>query len=192
MELDTTLERGKRDLFLRAGAGLGLPAAGLVYWLVLGAAGYAVGPKTWGLVACVGSGLIFPLGILLGRLLGSDVLVKGPLAALAPRAVLAINLLWPLHIALYFGAIEFLPLSLAIGMGLHWPIIGWMYGSAACARHALIRVPLVSAIWFLLPAQRYTLLAFAVAAVYLVSILQMRRELANARRTPPEAAYAAG
>lgn len=172
-----SLDQAKTDLMCRAGAGLSLPVAGMLFWLALGAAGYFLSPKAWGLAACFGSGLIFPLGLLLSKPFASNLLIKDPLSTLALRAVLAINLLWPLHLAVYFADPQLLPLSLAIGMGLHWPIVGWMYGSTACFRHAFIRVGAVSAVWFLYPAGRFTVLPFVLAAAYLITVLQLRQEL---------------
>ncbi|MBF6025226.1 DUF7010 family protein [Lysobacter niastensis] len=186
MTMDS-LDQAKTDLLRAAGAGISLPAAGMLFWLALGTAGYLLDPKAWGLVACFGSGLIFPLGLLLSKPLGSNLFVKDrPLSSLALRAVVSINLLWPLHFAVYFADPQLLPLSLAIGMGLHWPIIGWMYGSNACFQHAFLRVGAASAVWFLYPEGRFTVLPFAVAAAYLVTIVQLKRELAAAQR-PGEA-----
>lgn len=181
MEFAQQLERARRAFFVRAGGGVGLPAAGLLYWAALAVAGMVLTTKAWGAVACIGSGLIYPLGLLLARPTRSNVAIKDdPLSPLALRGIVAINLLWPLHFAIWFTAPQLLPLSLAIGMALHWPIIGWMYDCRACLAHALMRVPLVSAIWFLLPGYRLTLLPLAVALVYAVTIVQIRRELGAA------------
>jgi hypothetical protein len=179
--MSASLAQSKTALMRSTGAGLSLPVAGLIYWLALGVAGFYLSPRTWGIAACIGSGLIFPLGMLLSKPFATNLFVKDqPLNSLAPMAVLSINLLWPLHLAIFFTAPQLLPLSLAIGMGLHWPIIGWMYGSRACLQHALMRVAAVSVVWFLFPAFRFTVLPMVVAAAYLVTIVQLRRELKSA------------
>ena len=36
------------------------------------------------------------------------------------------------------------PLTLAIGMTLHWPIIGWAYASRVCYAHAIARIAVVT------------------------------------------------
>ena len=180
----SSLEQDKLELLRASGAGISLPVAGIVFWLSLGVAGYFLSPRIWGLVACFSSGLIFPLGLALSKTFGSNLLVKNqPLSSLALRAVISINLLWPLHLAVYFSSPQLLPLSLAIGMGIHWPIIGWMYGSAACFQHALVRVAAVSIVWFLYPAGRFTLLPLVVAVVYVVTVIQLRRELKAANNS---------
>ena len=106
-----------------------------------------------------------------------------PLAEVAGFAVLAINLLWPLYIAVIYAAPELLPLALGVGMSLHWPVIGWMYGSRACFAHALLRVVTLTAFGVGLPAGRLTVLPLAVACLYFGPVLWLRLEVAAARRT---------
>ena len=181
---NNSLDQAKSELLRASGAGISLPIAGIVYWVFLGAAGNFLSPKMWGLAACFSSRLIFPLGLLLSKTFGSNLLIKNqPLSSLGLRAVISINLLWPLHFAIYFNNPQLLPLSLAIGMGIHWPIIGWMYGSSACFQHALVRVAAVSIVWFLYPAGRFTLLPLVVAVVYLVTVFQLRRQLKAANNS---------
>ncbi|HVN79882.1 MAG TPA: hypothetical protein VMW38_12860 [Terriglobia bacterium] len=190
----SSFDEARRTLLVSAGAGRSLPAAGLLYWLILGIAGFFLKPSSWCLAAFFGSGLLFPLGILLSKPMGSNLFVKNqPLNSLAPKAVLSINLLWPVHFAVFYSAPQVVPLSLAIGMALHWPIIGWMYGSKACLQHAFIRVVSVSAAWALLPQQRYTVVPFIVAVAYLISIIQLRSEVKvanNAFKQTPQSGVA--
>ena len=175
------LDAARRDLLRRSGGGISMPVAGAIYWAALGTAGYFLTPSQWVLAAFFGSGTIFPLALLLAKPLRSDLMIRNhPLNSLAPRAVLAINLLWPVYFAMFATAPALVPLSLAIGMGLHWPIIGWLYNSRACMEHAVARVTVVSLLWFGYPQGRYTVLPFAVAAIYLVTIHFMRREVAAA------------
>ncbi len=156
--------------------------AGALYWLTLGILGFFLPERLWIFCAAFGSGLIFPLGLLFSKPLNSNLFIKDePLANVAGFAVLAINLLWPLYFAIIVVAPALLPLALGVGMSLHWPIIGWMYGSRACLTHAVVRVLLVTALWVLLPAQRLTLLPLSVAFIYVVTVFWLRREAATAR-----------
>ncbi len=173
----------QKRLLVKAGGGVSLPVAGALYWLVLGILGYFLPERLWIFCAAFGSGLIFPLGLLLSRPLHTKLFIKDePLANVAGFAVLAINLLWPVYFAVIYLAPELLPLALGIGMGLHWPVIGWMYGSRACLAHALFRTALVTALWVWLPAERLTLLPLSVAVLYLATVVWLRREVVAARR----------
>ena len=172
----------QRRLLAKANGGISLPVAGALYWLVLGILGFFLPERLWIFCAAFGSGLIFPLGLLLSRPLNSNLFIRDePLANVAGFAVLAINLLWPLYFAIIAVAPALLPLALGIGMSLHWPIIGWMYGSRACLAHAVIRVLLVTAVWVWLPVGRLTLLPLVVALLYLATVVWLRREAATAR-----------
>ena len=173
----------KRTLLAKAGGGASLPAAGALYWTTLGIAGFFLEPDAWSLVAAFGSGAIFPLGIALQRPLRSNIMGKlSPLVGVAPMAVLGINLLWPLYLALLFaGEYEFVPLALGLGMTMHWPVIGWLYGSRACLGHAITRTLMVSALWFLAPGLRFTVLPLAVAAIYVWTVVWLKTEASAAR-----------
>jgi hypothetical protein len=168
-----------------AGGGASLPAAGAVYWSALGLAGLFVEPRMWCLVAAFGSAAIFPLGIVLQRPFASRIIggQGSVLDGVAPLAVLGINLLWPLYLALIFAKeYAFVPLALGLGMTVHWPVIGWLYNSRACFAHAIVRTIAVSAIWYFVPEQRFIALPFAVAIIYAVTVVWLSAEAAAARR----------
>jgi hypothetical protein len=182
-EFARDLQAERRRYYVSSGGGLSLPVAGAVYWLVIGGLGYSLDAANWSWVAAAMSGLIFPLGILLQGPLRSPFLkAKSPLSGLVMQAVLAINLLWPVHVVIISLVPEASSLSLAIGMTLHWPLIGWAYGSRVCLIHAVSRIALVSAIWFLFPDMRMTVLPFAVAGLYLLAAAGMSWEVRRARR----------
>lgn len=173
----------QKRLLVKAGGGVSLPVAGALYWFTLGILGYVLPERLWIFCAAFGSGLIFPLGLLLSRPLHTKLFIEDePLANVAGFAVLAINLLWPVYFAVIYLAPELLPLALGIGMGLHWPVTGWMYGSRACLAHALFRTALVTALWVWLPAERLTLLPLSVALLYLATVVWLHREVVAARR----------
>lgn len=166
------LATARRQLFVDLRGGFTLPVAGGLYWTALGLLGTQVGLRTWILVAFIGSGLIFPLAGLLGKLAGVRLMdTANPLSRVALQAVIGINLLWPVHIALLQAAPEVVPLSLAVGMALHWPVIGWMFGSRVCLAHAVVRVLGAAAIWYALPDGRLTVLPAFVAVCYALSVL---------------------
>lgn len=95
----------------------------------------------WTWVALFTSGLIFPLGLLLSKPFKSNLMVKTtPLSKLIFPAMLAMLLSLPITVAVTFVNVSLVPLTLGIGMSLHWPVIGWMYNSKTCLLHALVRV----------------------------------------------------
>jgi len=173
----------RRRYFVEARGGLSLPVAGAVYWIVLGILGMSWSLESWIMAAAAGSGMIFPLGVLLQGVLKANFMkAKSPVGGVAMQAIIAINFLWPLHIAFIQNAPEYTVLSLAVAMTLHWLVIGWSYASKACYIHAYARMVAVVAVFYLFPEHRLTLLPFTVAALYLLAALGIGLEVAWTRR----------
>ena len=173
------LYKEKQRIFVEARSGVSLPAAGAVYWLALGIAGFYLSQNAWCLAAFVTSGLIFPLGMLLSKPLGADLFIESPLANLFFPALLPVGLSFALTIPMYFVDPSLVPLGLAVGMSLHWPTIGWIYGKPAFVVHAVVRVVLVVVIWFAIPSATFTGLPLSVGFVYVATfawlLFQVRR-----------------
>jgi hypothetical protein len=83
-------------------------------------------------------------------------------------------------------AIQLLPLALAVGMSLHFPILGWMYGSRICALHPIVRTALALGVWMVLPGSRFTILPLVVMMIYVVTAPVKRREIMHARNAQPD------
>ena len=180
MNISEELVFEKKKYIIEANGGISLPAAGVVYWLALGVAGFYLEPNEWALLGFITSGLIFPLGMLLSKPLKANLMVKTPLSSLIFPAMVSMFLIWPIIIAGYLTSISLVPLFLAIGMSLHWPAIGWMYGSRVCLIHAIIRVGLVTIIWFALPDYRFTAIPILVSLIYLFTIWGLKQEVRKA------------
>ncbi len=171
------LNIAKQNYFIQTNGGIALPAAGFIYWFALGICGFFVSQNTWALIGFFTSGMIFPLGLLLSKLLKSNIMAKGPLTSLVMPAMTAMFLSWGMIIPGYLADVSLTPLFIAIGMSLHWPVIGWMYGSKTCLAHAISRVVLVTLIWFALPEYRFTLIPLLVSLIYLITIFGLKKEV---------------
>jgi hypothetical protein len=175
-----SIDPERLQFYLQTRGAVAAPMAGAVYWGALALLGTILPDRTWALAAFYASGLIFPLGLLLGKLSKSDVLAKSPLSGAAGHAMGGVALTWAITIPAFFSALELVPLCLAIGMAVHWPVIGWMYGRPGLYwAHAIVRAIAVVAIWALLPQERTTVLPAAVSALYVLTsiaiILDVRR-----------------
>jgi hypothetical protein len=185
--MNQALDLLRDDYRRRSGRSMALPLAGTVVWTAVGCAGAVLPAKTAALVLLFGSGVIFPLGLLFGRLLGEDVMGReNPLARLMGAAVLMVNLLWPIHILFYLRDPSSLPLTVGIGLGIHWLVFGWIVQHPAGAFHAVTRTLLVAAVWIAFPAARFVAVSAVVVAVYLATLAWMAR----APRPAPLAAAA--
>jgi hypothetical protein len=180
MELKELLALEKRNFLIRANGGIAMPAAGFIYWLAAGVAGYYVKPQLWVVAVCFCSGLIFPLALALAKPLKSNVMAKSELSSLLFPALVSMLTFWPLAFAGGAGNPAFMPLAIGVGMGMHWPVIGWMYGGKSFFMHFVVRTIGCTAIWYMLPDHRFTVLPLFVAATYFVTLFAIKYEVNKA------------
>lgn len=123
-----------------AGRSLSLPIAGVIVWTIAGIAALVLPQQTATYVLLFGSGAIFPIGLAVARMLGENPIANSnPLSRLMGLCVLMVNLLWALHLTLLFQDASYFPLSLGIGLGLHWVVFSWIIGHPVGTIHAILR-----------------------------------------------------
>jgi hypothetical protein len=173
MDLSAEILKERLASYVRLRGGFPVPLAGATYWAALGGLGYVVGPSQWVFWSFITSGAILPLAILYAAIFRNNFLKdKNALGGVLLPAFVSMLLFWPMAIAAWWTDVQLVPLVLAIGMSLHWPVIGWSYGRTALfAAHAVVRAIVVFFIWWLMPEGRFTVIPFAVAAVYLVTVV---------------------
>ena len=168
-------------MFLAARSGVSAPAAGAIYWLALGVAGFYLPPKSWCLLAFVTSGAIFPLAIALQRPLRANMFVKSALDSLTFPTLLPVMLCFGFTIPAFHIEPQLVPLGMSIGMTMHWPTIGWMYGKTRVfSTHAIVRVLSAVALWYALPDHRFSLVPLSTGVVYAATFAYL---LYDVRRT---------
>ena len=184
-ELAAALKRERLQSYARLRGGYSIPAAGAVYWAILGLLGYQLELQDWAMAAFFGSGMIFPLALLFSKLLKNPFMKeKSPVGGVLLPAFLGMLLFWPMIIAAGQVAPSLIPLILAIGMSIHWPVIGWSYGRVFIySAHAVIRAIAVLFIWLQFPEARLTWLPFSVAAVYFATIVVILVDSARIKTT---------
>jgi hypothetical protein len=171
--LRTALRAERAAAYARLRGGYPIPLAGALWWAALGVWGYlAPTPGHWIFGAFVTSGAIFPLALLLARIFRVDFMRDRTAVsdAIFP-AFVSMLIFWPIAISAWWSHSPLVPLVLAIGMAIHWPVIGWTYDRTALySAHAVARAVVCFALWNWVPAGRFTLLPFAVSAIYLVTV----------------------
>jgi hypothetical protein len=169
--VDQTLTTLRADFDAQAGRSLALPLAGALVWAVIGIAALFLPQRPATLLLLFGSGAIFPLGLALAALLRERLMNNtNPLATLMELCVLMVNLLWALHFTLLIRDPALLPLSLGIGLGLHWIVFGWIIGHPLGIVHTVLRTALATGLWWLFPAHPISAVAAAVVVAYLYAI----------------------
>lgn len=181
--LAAALREDRLASYARLRGGFPIPIAGAIYWLVLAGAGLVLDLRGWMTIAMWGSGLIFPLALALAALFRCDFMRdRTAVSDLLFPTFASMFLFWPMLIAALETAPELGVLVLAIGMSIHWPVIGWSYGRTALfTAHAIMRAVLVFAVWTYLPDARLTVLPATVAGVYLVTVVAILIDSAQVR-----------
>ena len=168
----------RADYDAQAGRSLSLPIAGSV-WAAVGVAGLILPDRPATLFLLFATGAMLPVALVLARALGERLLGNtNPLATLMGLSTLMVNLLWVLHITVALEAPAFVPLTIGIGLGLHWVVFTWVIGHRVGVVHAIARTILVGAAWWLFPDSRIAV-AGAVIVAYVYSIVTLARRVPN-------------
>lgn len=174
MDLQAQVLADRHASYVRLRGGFPVPMAGTVYWLVVAGLALYFPPAKQLNLAFFASGLIFPLALAFAAIFGNNFMKdRTATGSVLPPAFIAMLLFWPmLVITAQSASPDAVLVILAIGMSLHWPVIGWSYGRTALySAHAIVRAALVVAVWALLPEHRFVAIPLAVAAVYAVTVI---------------------
>jgi hypothetical protein len=177
--------------FFRLRGAYPVPLAGAIWWATLGFLGYRVRPHLWIFIAFATSGLIFPLAILIAKIVRNNFMRDRTSVsdAMFPTLIPMV-LFWPVAFSAYWTAPALVPLIMAIGMSVAWPVMGWLYGRTALfTTHAIVRAVVCFVLWNWFPATRFTLLPIAVSLIYLATIAAIL--IASAPSHQPTAARTA-
>lgn len=184
--LRDSLAAERRAYYARTRGGAALIAAQALYWAAMGAVGWAFPAMhipVWNLIAFGSALLIFPAALALQPLTGGRLLAPSAAASLIPAALAVMALSGAVTAALFVSQPEMVPLALAIGLSMHWPVTGWMFGRSplfipVSVAHATLCVVL----WFIYPASVVVAIPAASAAagaallvMVLVDAERMRR-----------------
>jgi hypothetical protein len=184
--MKNTLLELRADYDAQAGRSLAMPCAGAVVWLLIAASGMVLPANIMLYVLLFGSGAIFPLALAFATLLKERIIsIDNPLAKLMGLSVAMVNVLWVVHLTVAFRAPEFLPLTVGIGLGLHWMVFSWIIQHPLGIIHTLFRTCLVTAAWLTFPNHRYSAVGLAVFAAYSLSIYQLRTRSLNVAQGKP-------
>src|ERR1019366_182505 len=153
---------------------LSVPLAGAFVWLVIAVFGCLLPENRAIVVMLFGTGLIFPVALLIARFRRENLTDRlNPLSRLMGMSVLMVNLLWAVHLPLLLGAPRFFPLSLGIGLGIHWIVYSWIIQHPVGLIHAILRTGLIVTAWSVFPTHRLIAVPIMIVIVYMVSLVWM-------------------
>jgi hypothetical protein len=164
----------------RASSTTSMPIAGAILWTIAAAASLVLDTRTFGLAVAFGSGLIFPLALLIDRLRGRQLLQNGrgnPVLGNFMGGIVTIGLLWPLVIIAGLRDPGLIVLGAAILLALVWIPFGWSSDDPVGMQHALGRCFGAYAAYLFIPRPwNLTAICVVVVIAYLFSFARMRRD----------------
>jgi hypothetical protein len=157
-----------------------MPIAGTIFWSVAAILSFWLSDRLLAFAVAGGSGLIFPLALLIDRLRGGGMKRStgdNPVTGNFMRGIETIGLLWPLVIIAGLAQPLVIILGAAILMALVWIPYGWSADDPVGLQHALGRCLGAYAAYLLVP-RPWTALAIClvVIAAYAYSFARMRRD----------------
>ena len=157
--------------------GIGMPIAGMLYWLAVAFLLRRFPPKTALIFSFALTGMVFPLGALLTRLAGGNLFAKS--ATLTPLGLMlaAVQLFyWPVIVLVFNRAPEWTPFALAVLFGSHFLPYAWLYQSAGYAFLAVATTLVVTAGVIVTKSPLYATAPLLAAACYAVAVIMLWRE----------------
>jgi hypothetical protein len=160
------------DLALRSRWNLGFFWAGLVFWFYAAVVGWLYPLQTARLLWLIGTSFIFPVAILVSRLMRVDPFSKAnPLGQLVGYTHMSVILMTlPLVVIAYLRYPEFMILVLAISTSLSYYVMSWAFGSSLFWLHAALRTAAVTLAWLAFPVAQSWLVPAIVAVAYGVTV----------------------
>jgi hypothetical protein len=181
--MERTLDDQRREFGARRF--LAMPLAGTIAWIVVGLAGASQSPQVAVWTLFIATGSIAYLGLGLSRLTGENLTdrtkPKNTFDRLFFLTVGMSLLVYAIAIPFFQADYTSLPLTVGILAGLMWLPMSWIIQHWVGVFHAVTRTVLVTAAWYLFPAQRFVVIPAAVVAVYAVTIVVLERRWRSQR-----------
>lgn len=176
---DTSLAALQAEI--RSGDTRSMPLSGLAVWSVGMVLGLFVDDQTFAFTVLIGTGVIFPLAMVISRLRGRSILTENggnPLTTLFLLNIVIVAAMWPIAIiGSQGGQPTLVVLYAAIMLGMIWIPWGWTADDPVGLRHAIGRGVASYAAFYLVPSP-YTgsTICAVVVLSYVYSLTCMRRD----------------
>ena len=175
-------ERDRLSLLTRKG--IGMPVAGLIYWLAVALILRRFHLQTGLVISFFATGAVFPLGALLTRIMGGDLFAKSAVLTPLGLQLAAVQLFyWPIIVLIFRHLPEWTPFAMAVLFGSHFLAYGWLYRSPAYA--VLAGLTTVAVTVAVLATQRplFAEIPLIAAGCYAVACVLLAREVGQLK--PP-------
>lgn len=158
-----------------------MPIAGMIFWTIIALAALYVKPLALASMVLFGSGMIFPLGVLIDLVTTRKMKrasTQNPVMQLFMQSLGLVVLVWPLVIIAARLAHD--PILIVLGgailMGIVWIPYGWAADDQVGLQHAVGRSVLAYLAYLFAPNMyKATAISIVVLLSYLYSLVRMRK-----------------
>ncbi len=127
---EMTINEARTDLARLTRKGMGMPMAGLIYWVAVSLLVQLFPLKTALLFSFFATGAVFPLGLLFTRMLGASLINKNhELNGLGGILNAVQAFYWPVMILVYITVPEWTMFTMVVLFCSHFLGYGWLYQS---------------------------------------------------------------
>ena len=156
--------------------GIGMPAAGIAYWLACAELLHVLPLNTALFICFVSTGLVFPLGVAISKWIGADLFSKGhPLGSLGMTLNFVQFAYWPIVVVVAQTAPEWTIYTMAVLFGSHFIPYGWFYRSAGYLGLGIGSI-VVPTVLVLAGVRAPEHIALAMAAMYTACVVRVHFE----------------
>ena len=161
--------------------GLGMPIAGLIYWLVVAYLLRTLPPRSAIILSFFGTGAVFPVGVMITRLVGGNLFARSERLTSLGMLFNALQLFfWPIIIVVWRAAPQWTPFTMATLFGSHFLGYAWLYRSRGYAVLSVGVSVVLTASVIVARDPLYLQVPLLTAAVYAVAValltLEVRRD----------------
>lgn len=183
--MNRTLETLRTDMIREAKKGYPILLSGAIVFLLFTFLPLIFPMKVVHLIWIFGLSVIFPFGLLLGKILNVNLITKNnPLGTLGGIVAAPQAFYIPIFILVYMHTPEFIPFTIGLLGGSHFLPYMWIYKSKAYL-FVTMGTCLTSLIFGgYLVDHAFTLVPLAISIVYFIGVLFIRNELKNHRTEP--------
>jgi hypothetical protein len=182
---DRALEIERDRLALLTRKGIGMPVAGLIFWLAVAVILRQMPERSALVASFFATGAVLPLGALLTRLAGGDLFAKS--ATLTPLGLqlAAVQLFyWPVIILIFRQATVWTPFAMAVLFGSHFLPYWWLYRSPGYALLAVLTTIACTIAVLVARGPLFTVIPLIAAGCYGVACIVLGREVTRLHRVP--------
>lgn len=172
-----TLYELKSDIIKDSKKGSAFLYAGAMYWLVMGVLSFFMeDDHLLALCYLVGMGSVFPLAILISRLLQANLFSKNPLGELGgvTGGIQAFYLL--IWIILYIENYQLLPVAIGVLGASHFLPYVWIYNSKTYGYFTIMMAAVSFVFGYIFIDQAFISLPFLLVAVYIIAVAGLALE----------------